>query len=252
MAESCCPPGSWPLLVADKDYEPKGLLSVIDQDIPIYVSGDAATGKGVIVLPEIFGFEGRLKNICDTIAENGYFVVMPDCHRGDSAKGKENIPAWVKECDDKNPVTKDLAKVVSYFESKGVPATSLSAIGHCWGTWAWVQGVAEGDLKLRCGLGPHPSIKLEQFAFGRSQEDMCKKAVEKAGGALPVLLITAGNDPPNVKAGGELVEILKAETFDFPEQQHGWFSRGDVSNPEVKAAVEKTMTMVVEFLKKHH
>ena len=45
----------------------------------------------------------------------------------------------------------------------------------------------------------------------------------------------AGNDPPNVKKGGELVELLK-ERFgeektgvtEFPDMVHGWVVRSNV------------------------
>ena len=29
----------------------------------------------------VYGWDGRLKGICDTLAEQGYSVVMPDFHR---------------------------------------------------------------------------------------------------------------------------------------------------------------------------
>ncbi|CAD7944545.1 unnamed protein product [Amoebophrya sp. A120] len=251
MADNCCPPGSWPLLLQDANYTPAGEVSTIATDLPLYVAKpDGETVGAVIVLPEVFGFEGRLKQICDTLASKGYFVAMPDCHRGDSAKGKPSVPDWVKDCEEKYPVVEDLKQVIACIQSATTPDIKISAIGHCWGAWAWAKA-GEAGLPLVCGISPHPSIKLEEFAFKKSQEELCEKV------KFPTLLMAAGNDPDNIKPGGSLVEIFAkncpgSEAVPFPDMLHGWFSRGDLAQPNVQRDVEKTMQLVCDFLAKYH
>jgi dienelactone hydrolase len=92
-APPCCPPTAWPALSPPADYIPTGTESKLD-DLPIYTVGTPGT-KAIIVLPEVFGWGGRLKGICDTLAVEGYFVVMPDCHRGTTAAGQADFGAWV-------------------------------------------------------------------------------------------------------------------------------------------------------------
>ena len=48
--------------------------------------------KAVVVLREIYGWEGRLKPVCDTLAEPlGCHVVMPDLHAGETAHGMSDV-----------------------------------------------------------------------------------------------------------------------------------------------------------------
>jgi hypothetical protein len=53
----------------------------------------------------------------------------------------------------------------------------------------------------------------------------------------PAFFYPAGNDVPNIKAGGELVAILQKNhgvdnsgTIEFPEMTHGWVVRGDLND----------------------
>jgi hypothetical protein len=78
---SCCPDGSWPALQAPQDYVPKGSVITLGNELPVYVVGESDS-KAILVFPEVFCWEGRLKGVCDTFAEQGYFVIMPDIMRG--------------------------------------------------------------------------------------------------------------------------------------------------------------------------
>ena len=133
-------------------------------------------------------------------------------------------------------------------EKCGGQLPKTSAIGFCWGAWAWARGGAAG-LPFTCCISPHPSIKLEEFAFKLSQEELCRQL------KFPTLLMPAANDPGNVKTGGALIEILLAsggEVVAFEEMTHGWMSRGDIWDEKVKRDVEKCMQLIVDFLGKHH
>jgi hypothetical protein len=67
--------------------------------------------------------------------------------------------------------------------------------------------------------------------MGGNEAELTKKV------KCPAFLYPAGNDVPNIKAGGELVQILQdkfgsgqAGTQEFPEMLHGWVVRGDLTN----------------------
>jgi len=82
-SSSCCPPDAWPYATAPTDYAPLGTTSSLPNGCPIYTSAPTTnTTKAVIVLPEVFGWAGRLKGICDSLANEGFLAIMPDCHRG--------------------------------------------------------------------------------------------------------------------------------------------------------------------------
>ncbi len=101
-------------------------------NLPIYVSKPALpTSKGIIVLPEVFGWAGRLKGICDTFAKEGYYVIMPDCFRGDTANGKSDFMAWITVATPWSNVKFDFEAIMKEFKAAGV--TEIGAIGYCWG-----------------------------------------------------------------------------------------------------------------------
>ena len=55
------------------------------KDIPTYTVGPADSNFTVFFVHDIFGMhEGRVKALCDYLAERGYRVVFPDWHKGDS------------------------------------------------------------------------------------------------------------------------------------------------------------------------
>ena len=69
----CCPPTAWPALAPPEGYTPMGTEVTLD-DLQVYTVGEPGP-KAVLVFPEVFGWGGRLKGICDTLAGEGYFVV---------------------------------------------------------------------------------------------------------------------------------------------------------------------------------
>lgn len=99
---ACCPPSAWPSMPApdgtcshpimphippslrasllarscdwSAGYAAQGTEFQID-DLKIYTVG--AGEKAIIVLPEVFGWGGHLKAICDQFAKEGFLVVNP-------------------------------------------------------------------------------------------------------------------------------------------------------------------------------
>lgn len=102
-----------------------------------------------------------------------------------------------------------------------------------------------------CGVVPHPSFQLEDFAYGGSSIKMMEN-VKK-----PMLLMPAGNDPDTVRAGGDLFEILKKNnpesqtlSTEFADMQHGFSLRGDVNDEKIKVAVQLFLDTTFNFLAK--
>ena len=97
---------------------------------------------------------------------------------------------------------------------------------------------------------PHPSLSLEQMVCGRPVADLVDRVTK------PVLFMPAKGDPDEYRQDGAWHLALKAkfptsETIDFPEENHGFCSRGDVSVPATKAAVEKALSAAINFFRNH-
>uniref|UniRef100_A0A7S0T6C9 Dienelactone hydrolase domain-containing protein n=1 Tax=Erythrolobus madagascarensis TaxID=708628 RepID=A0A7S0T6C9_9RHOD len=248
---SCCPATAWPALQAPADYNPRGESITLGSDLPAYTmsppAGVSATGGGVIVLPEVFGFSGRLRGICDTLADEGFHVIMLDCHRGSTVADGPDIKTWVGKYPYESVVEPDLNAAIAWLKTeKG--AAKVGCVAFCWGVWAACKASSCG-VEFACCVGCHPSTKLENFAFDRSEVEMMK--LVKA----PLCLMPAGDDPDVIKPGGEIADHLLSagdnQVVVFDEMRHGWVSRGDLGDATVKRDVEKATTLMLIFLKKY-
>ena len=75
---------------------------------------------------------------------------------------------------------------------------------------------------------------------------MCSKV------SCPVLLLAASNDQEEVKPGGEFTNsFASGNSVLFEDQLHGWFSRGDVGDPIIKAGVSKAMDLSMKFFEEN-
>ena len=92
---------------------------------------------------------------------------------------------------------------------------------------------------------------------GGDQVSMARIASEKA----PLLYCVADNDPDNIKPGGEIAQIISSskqsgeelkrqqpKCIEFPGMIHGWVSRGDTSQENVKRDAEKALTIGKDFI----
>ena len=136
----CCPVASLPALTPREHYVPRG--EVLEAGgLPMYVVGgaDRANGRAAIVSYDIYGFDGgRIRAVCDEIADAGYLVALPDFFRGDawSQERAECEPdakaGWIKSVSNPESITDDLAqRVIPYLASRG--ATQIGVVGFCFG-----------------------------------------------------------------------------------------------------------------------
>jgi len=242
----CCPPGSIGVRPAGP-HTPKGTYEKAG-DLDVYISGTAKDGRGVLIVQEVFGIKmGNLAQICDWFAEEGFFAIMVDWHRGETLKDFSKF----KEFLDLAP----FSKIEADFNKHIVPVlkhhkvTKLAGIGFCFGSYVCTKLSGAGHLKAYSAC--HPSHTKIGPAFG---EDI--KALAEAV-KCPVVQYAAGNDGPEVKPGGSDEAIIKKKFPDsifkeFAKMEHGWVARGDwVKKDDVWADASEAITSSIEFFKKH-
>lgn len=98
------------------------------------------------------------------------------------------------------------------------------------------------------------------MSFGMDHVKMTRLAAERT----PFLFCVAGNDLDNLKPpDGEVAQIISSskhggagveekhlpKCVEFPEQSHGWVSRGDTSVEKVKEDAEEALRMAADFLR---
>ncbi len=195
-----------------------------------------------------YGVSDRLKSIADSFANHGYHSIVVDCFHGETADKNSNgdVMGWIG----KFPwslVSRDLHAAGDFLQGKGVEKNSIAAIGFCWGGWAIAKSSAEGFC-WKCAVSPHPSTKIERFVFGSDESAMLGKV------NMPFLLMPAGDDEDNVKPGSEEVKTLESKgggSVLFDRMKHGFVTRGDLNEADVKEDTEKALALILEFIDKN-
>jgi len=101
---------------------------------------------------------------------------------------------------------------------------------------------------LKCGVGCHPSTRLERLAFGRDELTMLEKC------DMPVQLHCGGNDSDDVKPGGVISDAVVSsggESFLYEDMLHGWVTRGDLSSSAINRDVSLAMERSFDFFAQH-
>jgi len=245
---SCCPAESWGEL-KNTDYKAKGVVDKVD-GLDIYRVG--SSDKCIIWNYDIFGFNGgRTRQFIDLVASHGgYMVIMPDYYRGTmnnpfDAEQSKDTGAFLKKNTDWEGVLKhDWEKVHEYALEHG--AKSFGTAGTCWGSCMVLRLCTLGVFKA--GVSMHPSHSPIWPMVGDDEEELLKLVT------CPQLFMPCGQDHENVQAGGldkkVLGDLLEIEAF--PDMQHGWTVRGDLSyEGDVEREVKRAFHLLMDFLKKH-
>ena len=253
--------------------------------LPVYEVGPVGCRSAVIIAYDIFGFGShgngsRIRLVSDQLAEKGWRVALPDFYRGDqwtmekmAAQGRPGIGGFCKQFPwraagggdgasgggGSSGVGADLAAVLAHLKSQGVERVGI--VGFCWGAWVTFKassaaagegaGAASLPLEIACGVSVHPSITNEE-RFGGTDA----RLAEGIPPACPQLVLTAGNDRPNMQPGGAIIAGLQArgvrvDAHVYPDEKHGWVTRGDLANEATAIAVDDAMRRIVSFLAEH-
>jgi len=148
------------------------------------------------------------------------------------------------DCSPWSKIEKDVHMAVDYLKSNG--ATKFGILGFCWGNWVVFHACT--GTQFACGVSCHPSAVFCCQKHGENIDTIVSSI------NCPQLVMPAGNDPPEMLEGGKFHEVLKhkGSVFkNFPNEKHGWVTRGDLSNATTVAAVKEAMKSTVEFFNKH-
>eukprot|EP01129_Flabellula_baltica_P009684 TRINITY_DN3996_c0_g2_i1.p1 TRINITY_DN3996_c0_g2~~TRINITY_DN3996_c0_g2_i1.p1 ORF type:complete len:249 (-),score=58.29 TRINITY_DN3996_c0_g2_i1:25-771(-) len=241
-----CPPDSWPSL--QTNYDAQGTIHEID-GLQIYTSGDASSGKGIIMMTDVWGWEsGRHKAVADHLAMEGYFVVLPDLFRGVELQGLSEIVEWGSKFPYEGVLQSEMRNIIfPFLEKSGI--SSIGTIGFCWGCWCSFNVCGDEVLGplVKASVNCHPSLGIEEKVFNADPLNLARRLV-----STPQLLLTAENDPDYVKPSGGVPEILNEKGIDcqmhvFDEQKHGWVVRGDLQVTETARDVRLALEKALEF-----
>ena len=185
------------------------------------------------------------EKVCDSLAEQGHTVVMPDVYRGESWDPANFPPPdfsvllnWVHQRGSWEAVVKpDLVERVVPFLKNEKKVGNIGMIGFCWGAMICVRAShTEGLVQSIAGI--HPSLIDADLV-----RDM----------TCPGLFCPAGNDP----SFEPLKEVLDQKPFGdkceyraFPDMLHGWSVRGDLSDSNTARDVELVFDLVFSFFHK--
>jgi dienelactone hydrolase len=221
-------------------YVPKGKESMVG-DLPLYTVG---SGKNAVVyFYDIYGLNGgRTKEICDRYADNGYIVFLPDFFRG-KYKDKPNDTyvqadyTWLK-------TNSDLTTILyPYLEKMGIK--KMTFVGACWGGYMTFE--ASSSVQAIQGVSFHPAMGQ---GAPQTPEAIAGRAI------VPQYVCASKQEPDSMKPNGTVDVLLKAMTFGaknifkaYNNENHGFVSRGDLTNVDTAKAVEDCLSGSLVFVK---
>ncbi|KAM0752958.1 alpha/beta-hydrolase [Meredithblackwellia eburnea MCA 4105] len=204
--------------------------------------------KAVLFLPDIFGLElVNAQLVADSFAANGFATYIPDYLNGDPVGPNQmgdksfSLPEWFKThgpTDTRPPL--DL--VIEGLKKEGV--TDFGATGYCFGA-RYVVDLAYDNV-IKAGVVAHPSLLVIPDDLQKIKDTV----------KIPILWNIAEKDynfSPKVadEADKILGESPLYKRIDYPETEHGFAVRGDLSIPAVKEGKELAFKNTVDWFKAH-
>ena len=249
--DGCCPPGSHGAPPPPAfDDQAKGSFVTVGESTPCYyVAPDVADStKAMVLFPDVWGFKSRILKIADWLStEAGCHVLIFDPFRGETHDDHEDVQKWLGSVPYEPNVVTDVTACVDYLKSnKGI--TSFGAMGFCWGVWAAAKTSQAKLVDWKAIVGPHPSLKLEPWLFGASDVELMHSMT------CPVLVMPAGNDPDYLLPDSAEFKAMPnpaSKSIPFPDMVHGFSTRGDMTDPQMKRDVEACMQASLAFIKEH-
>jgi len=226
----------------NSDYQERG--EVVDLGgLDIYVVGNGS--KCIIWNYDIFGFDsGRSRQLCDVFGDEGYTVIMPDYYRGTfQDPSMPGTAQFIKDQTQWSELRRDWEEKVRPYAVETKGAKTFGAIGTCWGSYMTIRLSTYSEVLA--GVSMHPSHSPIIARLGEDEEEILRKVGNKQ------LMMPARTDSQNVKPGGLADKILgnNLEILEFPEMNHGWTTRGKLTDEKVKRDVKKAISKAIEFFK---
>jgi dienelactone hydrolase len=165
--------------------------------------------RGILYLPDIFGYHANTMQVADVLASAGFLVVMPDFFHGkpwptDNFPPKEGFDgdewkSFVGRITNWDAVKNDIETGIKVLKDGG--ADSIGAIGMCWG--AKFASAAGKNSLVNAVAGIHPSF----FDVSDGKD-----------ATTPMLVITTQEDPVH-----EDIQVeLKSKPFAAKNVWHRW------------------------------
>jgi dienelactone hydrolase len=286
--DGCCPPGSHGAPVTNTaaqqgttsvtlpagyfDESPKGEFMTLEggggggngetstsTSTPCYYSSPVSppschNSSGLIIYPDVWGFQSRILRIADLLAETvPCHVLVVDCFRGETKDTQPDMKAWFQRVSYDSVVKPDTDVCVKFLkEQKNV--TEFGALGFCWGAWAIAktcqQQVVLSASPWKVVVSPHPSFRVEKMAFDGDDVSLMQSI------HCPVLLLPAANDPEYTKPESDEFQSMPNPTtsrsIEFRDMSHGWTTRGDLSSdPKLKRDLDESLREIRAYIQKY-
>lgn len=216
------------------------------EHIRAYVTGPPAdTGKAVIVVQDIFGWElPNTRYMADLIAGNGYTTIVPDFFVGKEpwspSADMKTFPEWFKSRDARK-VDKEVDAVLRYLTQQ-CGAQKVGIVGFCWGGIV-VHHVMTKYPQIRAGVSVYGIVKDSEDVYDLKN---------------PTLFIFAENDVViPLEQVSLLTQKLKQhcrvdhQVKTFTGQTHGFVHRKkEDCQPADKPYIDEARRNLVEWLHK--
>lgn len=186
-----------------------------------YVARDANTnGHAIVLLQEIFGVNGWMRETTEWAAGQGYLVAAPDLFwrmqpHVDLGNDKESIKtafSYAERFDD-GAAVEDIAATVRHVRATSPEIEHIHLLGFCLG----------GKLAVLSAGDRHVASAISLYGVGIEKNP---DAIERA--RCPLQLHYGGKDrfiPNSAVAAVEQASVGRdVEIFVYPEANHGFFS----------------------------
>lgn len=218
------------------------------------------------------------KLICDTLADRlpGTIVIAPDFYPLGNLFGNDPLPergmalfyktlmrtilccticGHVQKYSWDNITGSTFNKTTEFLKFKH-GCTKFALIGVCWGSYVGFKACNEAVDKnmIFCNISVHPSVHTLCPMYGDNATALV------AGINCPQLLAPTKQEPSSWKPNGQVSQQIKqiatdrigelSEFYDFSSENHGFFTRGDLSNEATREAVQDLHCKIVDFISK--
>jgi len=212
----------------------------IDQlgDLTVFRFGPPTNDKWIIWGHDIYGVDsGRTKEYCEKMNQDlGVTCILPDFFRGVDGR-PDPVPTW------EGQLSLDWeALLIPYLELGG--AQSVGVVGTCFGSYIAMHTSASGVSFMKGGVSLHPAHPALMQAAGEDETETYSLI------ASPQFFMDTPDSADSVREGGLASSIIETTYFDVFEDpcNHGFFNRGDLSDPAVEECVTRAMDQLLEFM----